>query len=80
MTNYDGRCRGGWAFGQGFDSPQVHTFMSFKKERKCRIYAGFRSFCFLVKRSLGSIFDRECEKKWGTEWGTEMSTDERSEE
>ena len=24
MTNYDGRCRGGWAFGQGFDSPQGH--------------------------------------------------------
>ena len=31
MTNYDGRCRGGWAFGQGFDSPQVHYF---KSERK----------------------------------------------
>ena len=24
MTNYDGRCRSGRAFGQGFDSPQVH--------------------------------------------------------
>ena len=33
MTNYDGRCRGGWAFGQGFDSPQVH------RKRGLRVYS-----------------------------------------
>ena len=31
MTNYDGRCRSGRAFGQGFDSPQVHYFKSDEK-------------------------------------------------
>ena len=24
ITDYNGRCRNGWVFGQGFDSPQVH--------------------------------------------------------
>jgi len=35
MTNCDGRCRGGWAFGQGFDSPQVHNiFLDFIGKNK----------------------------------------------
>ncbi len=29
MTDCDGRCRSGRAFGQGFNSPQVHTFLPF---------------------------------------------------
>ncbi len=29
MTNCDGRCRSGRAFGQGFNSPQVHIFLPF---------------------------------------------------
>ncbi len=47
MTNYDGRCRGGWAFGQGFDSPQVH------KKQHCRalpygaVFCCFERCCYL---------------------------------
>ena len=37
--------QGFWEIDQSIDSPQVHTFMRLQKERKCRIYAGFRSFC-----------------------------------
>ncbi len=45
MTNYDGRCRGGWAFGQGFDSPQVH------RKRGLRVYSQ-ASFSMDLRGSL----------------------------
>ena len=45
MTNYDGRCRGGWAFGQGFDSPQVH------KKVHCRVKLCGAFFCCFVGKS-----------------------------
>ena len=45
MTNYDGRCRGGWAFGQGFDSPQVH------KKVHCRVNLCGAYFCCFVGKS-----------------------------
>ena len=48
MTNYDGRCRGGWAFGQGFDSPQVH------RKRGLRVYSQ-ASFSMDLRGKLGLV-------------------------
>ena len=31
ITDCNGRCRSGWAFGQGFDSPQVHILSNCEK-------------------------------------------------
>ena len=42
ITDCNGRCRNGWVFGQGFDSPQVHL-LQVKNEHK---------------KSLGSLFPR----------------------
>ena len=33
ITDCNGRCRNGWVFGQGFDSPQVH------RKRGLRVYS-----------------------------------------
>ena len=49
-------------------SPLVHTFMRLQKERKCRIYAGFRSFVFWTKccfRAFKSSKIALEQKNWG---------------
>ena len=71
ITDCNGRCRNGWVFGQGFDSPQVHSKWKVRKQRKYRIYAGFRCFLRFVKNSDLDHFNSFGSKKSGVKSGVQ---------
>ncbi len=73
MTNYDGRCRGGWAFGQGFDSPQVH------RKRGLRVYS--QASFSMDLRGVSDLVGRKVRLSAGAhdvQWTSVLGRPERS--
>ena len=74
MTNCDGRCRGGWAFGQGFDSPQVHR----KQHRRALPYG---AVFFIALKEVDTRMVRKLRFRTGAhdvQWTSVLGRPERS--